>query len=604
MTKFLRTLFLVSVVLSALTVPAVAAEVTTVQEADFTILEKGTPESPVSITYLGSSFFYGGAFAGYSDSKTYEAGGMLLIKDGGYVSLPRVNLSANGGIVKVVAEVKINGAMGMVGFALGYSGAKTVEIYDSEWHTVEMLLTGGSISSQVKISPYLCADGILVKTVKVLQSPGFIAAPVVRQPTQADGTSFTASWTSVSGATAYYIDVYSYDDGVKEYFLENEDCGASLSKKVTGLDPAKTYYYVVRASNGEGTSSDSDEIRVVPVISGISTPENLQVALGENGEYTATWSDVEHAKEYEVTVTREAITTEEGPAEILNEDFAGLTEGTVSSLEYIYERHLAVLNNPGWTGEGLACASGILAFAPFGGDSWVATPALDLSASGGNVTVTLNMAGGNFGTFNNTETVTVQLIDADGNVSSSKDVNLDRTGFEDYEVQLMGGTSESKIKLVYSGSVKLYFESIVIEQIVPAGTLLKSIYTEDTTDTSSYKGTIAVDGAKYMISVVAVGETVSGGTITGVYSDATEPVEINATVGIDDVADNNSEIRAYVSAPGQVAIETVSPQTVYLYDIAGRLLVSTTVDGAAVFSVNVRGVVIAKIGAKVVKLAL
>lgn len=603
MTKFLRALFCSLILSSVLSHNAGAAEVTTVIEADFTILEKGTPESPVSISYIGSSLFYDGKFSGYFASGVYEAGGALFIKDGGYIQLPRTDLSANGGVMKVIVEAKVYGEMGALTTSVGYSSAnqRTSYFYDSEWHTVELIVGGGTSTAQVKLAPFLSAEGIFIRKVTVQQSEGFIAAPAVRQPTKADGTSFTATWSSVEGATEYFIDVYSYSGDHKQYFLRNENCGSSLSKEVTGLDADKTYYYVVRAANYYGVSSDSEEIRVVPVITSVPTPENLVVTAGENGNYSASWNAVDRAVLYEVTVSRVAETTEDGPVAVLSEDFSGLTEGTVSSLEYIYERHLAVLHNPGWTGEGLACANGIIAFAPFNG-SWLATPALDLSADNGNVTVKLNMAGGNYGIFNDTEVLTVELVDGE-EVLDSKDVNLTTAGFADYSVALTGATANTKVKLVYSGSQKLYFEDLTVEQVMPAGTVVKTIYVVEETENNSYDSSVPQDGAEYFISVVAACETVSGGNITYIYSDATEPVKISAAVGLDYIHVGESAADVRVSGPGEITVSVADPCMVAVYDIAGRLLASVKVEGTAVLNVPVRGVMIVKVGAATYKLA-
>jgi hypothetical protein len=76
-------------------------------------------------------------------------------------------------------------------------------------------------------------------------------------------TSFTANWNSVSGATGYRLDVStsrSFDNYVPGY--QNLDVGNTTSQNVTGLTANTTYYYRLRAYNGNGTSPNSSVIRV------------------------------------------------------------------------------------------------------------------------------------------------------------------------------------------------------------------------------------------------------------------------------------------------------------------------------------------------------
>ncbi len=75
-------------------------------------------------------------------------------------------------------------------------------------------------------------------------------------------SSFTANWTSVSGATGYRLDV-STNSSFTSYVLgyQNLDVGAVTSRNVTGLAANMFYYYRVRAYNGNGTSPNSNVIK-------------------------------------------------------------------------------------------------------------------------------------------------------------------------------------------------------------------------------------------------------------------------------------------------------------------------------------------------------
>jgi len=76
-------------------------------------------------------------------------------------------------------------------------------------------------------------------------------------------TSFTAKWHSVGGATGYRLDVATdpaFVNFVAEY--QNLDVGNVTSRNVTGLTPNTNYYYRLRAYNGNGTSPNSNVIKV------------------------------------------------------------------------------------------------------------------------------------------------------------------------------------------------------------------------------------------------------------------------------------------------------------------------------------------------------
>ena len=74
-------------------------------------------------------------------------------------------------------------------------------------------------------------------------------------------SSFTANWTSVSGATSYRLDV-STSNAFGTYVPGYGDLnvGNVTSQNVTGLATNTFYYYRVRAFNGN-TSPNSNVIK-------------------------------------------------------------------------------------------------------------------------------------------------------------------------------------------------------------------------------------------------------------------------------------------------------------------------------------------------------
>jgi hypothetical protein len=88
-------------------------------------------------------------------------------------------------------------------------------------------------------------------------------APMALRATNVTSKSLTANWSSVIGATGYRLDVAT-DSSFTNYVpgYKNLNVGNTTSRNVTALAAATFYYYRLRAYNGNGTSPNSNVIRV------------------------------------------------------------------------------------------------------------------------------------------------------------------------------------------------------------------------------------------------------------------------------------------------------------------------------------------------------
>ena len=87
-------------------------------------------------------------------------------------------------------------------------------------------------------------------------------APVATAATDIQATSFSANWNASTGATGYRLDVAT-DSGFTSFVNGYNDLDVSnvLTYSVSSnISPGTTYYYRVRAYNGNGTSASSNTI--------------------------------------------------------------------------------------------------------------------------------------------------------------------------------------------------------------------------------------------------------------------------------------------------------------------------------------------------------
>ncbi len=613
MTKSLH--FLLAFLLCAVSFSAKAenSEITTVLNADFTQFTEGSPTSPVDFPSYGTGSFTQ-FFPSWFVSKIAKAGGAVLIRDGGYLQTSYLNLSANNGTSKITVRVKIIDSYGGgVKISAGYSSAgSTTKIIEQsgEWIDVVAILSGGTSSSRVKIEPILAASGILVESLKVEQSPSFIAAPTANQPSVADGTSFTASWSSVSGATEYFIDVYSYNsNNEKVYFIKNMNCGNSRSKVITDLDPATTYYYVVRSSNGTASSENSNEIEVVKVISSIDTPI-VSDATVSNGKATISWQPVENAESYVVNIYRHTTLTSDTETDVFSDDFSKVNVGALDQVEFTFGYKLdQYTKSPGWDGEELALAAGYIVLSPYTGSvGSLLSPILNLSSNNGVFTVSCNLLEGAYGIEREGGTVTFKLLDADGNEIESKEYTLTK-GAKIYSAEFTKGTDGCRIGVYYPGttSYKLFIDDFTIRQMKKAGDVIDELIAEEATDETSFSfDYTAEDNVKIGYTVYSVGRTVSGGKLTELYSDPSEEKFVSETASIGDIdSDSDNSVKIAVIAKGVIEVTTDTASAFAIYDLNGRLLNSGHVaDGTSTISCNASGIVIVKVADKSVKVTL
>jgi hypothetical protein len=128
------------------------------------------------------------------------------------------------------------------------------------------------------------------------------ATPVANNATLIAQKGFTVSWTSVTGATDYVLDLSTAPDFSTFQAGYSAKSETSASEAVTGLLAGTTYYYRVRSRNASGESPSSNSI------SQITIPDNPSATIVSsdkinNTSFIAVWEPVTGADSYELDVS-------------------------------------------------------------------------------------------------------------------------------------------------------------------------------------------------------------------------------------------------------------------------------------------------------------
>ena len=509
----------------------------TIIDENFDTFTEGSEESPATTDISGySGKLYKGI--GWNGKYVYEAGGKLLVKDGGNLLTKMFEGLTSTSSVKVTFDAKSLASYGgavTVNFNYAYSGDQTLTMEDNKWHTFSVIFENATSTKQLKFTPFLASDGILIDNVKV-EAGTFVKAPEAYQPKMVSKTAFTATWSKLSGATAYLLDVYTKDGDTKNYLLQNEEV-AETSKEVSGLDESKEYFFSVRAKSGENVSEYSNEIAVVEVFNYVLPPKTLPATnISENG-FTANWEAAENAVKYDIYLTRNETLAESQEINIINEQFDKVTEGTIQNPEFTSTTTLdKYTSTPGWLADRNEClAAGYMGIAPYGLNGSIYTPTVDLSANSGAFKVTVNMAEVNYGQLSSGTPVEIRLYNANDAVEETKNITLEE-GFKDYTFEFTKGSKECYLEIYYKNltdenkkSNKLFIDYVKVAQQLSAGDTYSTLVEQRELGnvTSTAFDVPLSDNVNYSYTLVSYAYTVLDNQLDYVESGMSDPVTVS-----------------------------------------------------------------------------
>gem|GEM_PF-989756 len=167
------------------------------------------------------------------------------------------------------------------------------------------------------------------------------AAPNVSAATGFTNTSFTANWSSVTGASSYRLDVATTSTFTAGTFILTDVSVTGTSHSVTTLSANTSYYYRVRGINATGPSANSATQTVKTLT--VAPTANAATGITSTG-FTANWGAVAGATSYELDVSTSS-TFASGVTTYSN---ITTTTYSVSSLSASTTYHYRVRANNGW----------------------------------------------------------------------------------------------------------------------------------------------------------------------------------------------------------------------------------------------------------------
>lgn len=340
--------------------------------------------------------------------------------------------------------------------------------------------------------------------------------------------------------------------------------------ELTGLDPEGEYYYYVASVNGDLKAASETMYAF-----GLSTPVAKEATdIDLRGGYTANWERTPKATYYEVknysayvaekdvdsyTVLYEDFEHIESDAALDNPELVGNISGTVSLDDYI--------GGIGWTGGNNAFADGMFGFTFADGVASLCTPPMSLDNNDGNFRMTVTAYG-----------YVGDMIVVEGSSATPEynamAFNSDEGNVMDYIVfktSFTGGSANEVLKFSSFRGYPILIDDITIEQDLKAGDRVYTLYSINNVNNGDEVSTrfsgLVTDNKYYAYDVTAYIERM--GNVCA--SETSNRIEVPFYKSVDMETADETMI---VYAEGKVYATLPEAETVRIYDMLGRLLMS------------------------------
>jgi fibronectin type III domain protein len=237
------------------------------------------------------------------------------------------------------------------------TGATSYDVYYSTSAAVSTTSNLGSISSTTtsalvsgltnNTTYYFVVTAVNGAGQSTASSPAASAAPsaVITTPSVPTGVTATAgnaqvtvSWTASTGATSYDV-YYSTSAAVSTTSYSGSITAATTSALVSGLTNGTTYYFIVTAVNGSGTSAASSPAASASpsVVTAIPSVPTDVIAIAGNAQVTVSWTASTGASSYKIYYsTSAAVSTASYLGLISTAATSDIVSGLTNSTTYYF----------------------------------------------------------------------------------------------------------------------------------------------------------------------------------------------------------------------------------------------------------------------------
>ena len=582
-------------------------------EEDFSLVPATTPwdgkRYPVynQDETLKPEFFHQPGWKGWYISYGEQAGVVRMeMDDDTYIQTPAVELSADGGKVTVSFEFRMATWEGQKtttdkvyiqlrdradGMDKGITGilANPVEV-NTDWKEYRLTLEGGTADCSVRF--WAGSYGGDLRNIKVLQVRPRLDVPVADRFTDFTGESFTAHWRAVEDAETYLLSVFTLDNDTRSYHIQDFPVEGT-EYAVTGLDPAKTYHYTVKARKGELTSEESAAVRCF----GVPKPVLGQFSDITTDGFKISWEAPYNANTYQLETFLKHTAPQDEKYYLLDENFLSTPSQNAQpdspvrgeAAEWLDD----YLNRSNWSVKRPAYAADCIGldntYASMGQYGEIDGPTMDLSADGGKVTVEMRVRA------RNAASLSLYMMNVREKVNEfTSDIIADRIELWDEKSQLdplseewtdrtftlTGGNKESYIAIqAYGYGTLVQIDRLAVSQNLKSGETVRVPFRSIVT--GACEAYIATNGEGFsndddefeceLMGAYVPNPGQEEETVTSPWS---EPASVRLPTkqsGISDAAADSASF-AIATDGGRITVENPAGAEIAVYTVSGTLV--------------------------------
>ncbi len=539
---------------------------------------------------------------GWQGVEIYEAAGTAYQNAGGMLFTPTLDLSKNGGDFKISFRMKLApGSPEGYAYVQHYSVSSQYSVkLTEEWQTIEYYFDCGVSNDYLAIRAIDIANSSSSKVKAFIDDIVIeIPDPAISTPANVtyddfDGRSFTAFWNYVKGADCYDVCLFTMDPSGNRKYIEKDLRVSGLEQHFEGLDENwNGYYFTVRASAGGQFSPYSSP----QLIEGLPAPEIIDTNYFSDYDFTASWKPVDGAVNYEIRTYYEHTPVDDERFYLVDTDFSFVDPANApQNIDAGFEEL------PGWFFGAAEFQEGYIgvqgAFSYIGYAAQIESPILDLTPSGGKISVSFKVknddvrTGVGVGLFARSRG-DYELVD---NLEESDITKNWRT----ISGSLSKGTDRCILAILPTRSGNIYVDDLKVYMNVKQGQSVSKLASFGAT--AKTKATVknlqcpAGDNIYYTIRAVGVNSTKD----RYIYSQESPRIPVHLLSTPEISAANGLQIDLHNS---NADIINPNRENVRIYDVNGNLYVESDSE-MILFSPANHGIFIVKSGDTVKKFAL